>query len=79
MPSDALRYIDEFMRQDLKNIEDFEGLYAHQIDGDNIGYLEDVISLLEMRIASLEQVSKKLKLRRNNYYLGLVSVLSESD
>ena len=78
MPSDALRYIDEFMKQDL-NIEDFEGLYAHQIDGDNIGYLEDVISLLEMRIASLEQVSKKLKLRRNNYYLGLVSVLSESD
>ena len=79
MPSDVLRYIDEFMRQDIKNIEDFEGLYAHQIDGDNIGYLEDVISLLEMRIASLEQVCMKLKLRRNSYYMRLVRGLSDSD
>jgi len=79
MQSDSFREsLEEFHNTDCTCLKNFEDLYKIHVSEENIGILEDLICSVEMRIASLNQVSKKLKLKKRAYYLRLVEEIPES-
>ena len=78
MQSDSFReIIKELEPADCLFFNKFEDLYKVQVSKENISFLEDMICAVEMHIAALDQVSKRLKLKKRYYYLNLVDEISE--